>query len=148
MLLRDDGADLGTTAHLEYQDQLGEIIGATEETTTGVIRLRSMAKNGDLTFPVVAVNDSDTKHLFDNRFGTGQSALDGIIRATNILLAGKIVVVCGYGWCGRGVASRARGLGAAVIVDRAELQETPKGPLTNQRWAACIDTVGVFQFGR
>lgn len=116
MLLMDDGADLVTTAHLEYQDQLGEIIGATEETTTGVIRLRSMATNGDLTFPVVAVNDSDTKHLFDNRFGTGQSALDGIIRATNILLAGKIVVVCGYGWCGRGVASRARGLGAAVIV--------------------------------
>jgi adenosylhomocysteinase len=116
MLLMDDGADLVTTAHLEYQDQLDEIIGATEETTTGVIRLRSMAKNSDLTFPVVAVNESDTKHLFDNRFGTGQSALDGIIRATNVLMAGKVVVVCGYGWCGRGVASRARGLGADVVV--------------------------------
>lgn len=115
-LLMDDGADLTTTVHAEYPDRAGDILGGTEETTTGVIRLRSMEKNGVLKFPVVAVNDSDTKHLFDNRFGTGQSALDGIIRATNILMAGQTVVVCGYGWCGRGVAARARGLGANVIV--------------------------------
>jgi adenosylhomocysteinase len=115
-VLMDDGADLVTTAHLAYRPLLDSILGGTEETTTGVIRLRSMAQKGDLAFPVVAVNESATKHLFDNRFGTGQSALDGIIRATNILMAGKTVVVCGYGWCGRGVASRARGLGADVIV--------------------------------
>ena len=116
VLLMDDGADLTATAHIEYRDLLSEILGGTEETTTGVNRLRAMEQKGDLSFPVVAVNESDTKHLFDNRFGTGQSALDGIIRATNVLIAGKTVVVCGYGWCGRGVASRARGLGADVVV--------------------------------
>jgi adenosylhomocysteinase len=112
----DDGADLVSTLHKERQDQLPEIMGGTEETTTGVIRLRAMAEQGKLGYPIVAVNDAMTKHLFDNRFGTGQSTIDGIIRATNFLLAGRVVVVCGYGMCGRGVASRARGLGAQVVV--------------------------------
>jgi adenosylhomocysteinase len=112
----DDGADLVSTIHSNRRDLLATIIGGTEETTTGVIRLRSMAKDGVLMFPIVSVNDADTKHLFDNRYGTGQSTLDGIIRATNLLLAGLNVVVAGYGWCGRGVASRARGMGAKVIV--------------------------------
>ena len=119
-ILLDDGADLVTTAHRDHRRQLDRIIGGTEETTTGVTRLRSMVRNGDLAFPVIAVNDSKTKHLFDNRFGTGQSALDGILRATNTLIAGKTVVVCGYGWCGRGVASRARGLGGQVIVTEVD----------------------------
>lgn len=142
-LLMDDGADLVTTAHLEHQDQLKDIIGATEETTTGVIRLRSMAKNGDLTFPVVAVNESDTKHLFDNRYGTGQSALDGIIRATNILLAGKTVVVCGYGWCGRGVASRARGLGADVIVTEVNPVQALEAVMDGYRVMPMIEAAAV-----
>ncbi|GAG14929.1 unnamed protein product, partial [marine sediment metagenome] len=112
----DDGADLITTLHKEKTELLGKVIGGMEETTTGIIRLRSMAKAGQLKYPVIAVNDADTKHLFDNRYGTGQSTIDGITRATNILWAGKKVVVCGYGWCGRGIAMRARGLGAHVIV--------------------------------
>jgi adenosylhomocysteinase len=112
----DDGADLVTTVLTKKQDLIPGIIGSTEETTTGVIRLRSMAKNGVLKFPVISVNDADTKHLFDNRYGTGQSTLDGIIRATNLLLAGLRLVVAGYGWCGRGVAMRAKGMGADVIV--------------------------------
>jgi len=112
----DDGADLITTVLTKRQDLIPGILGSTEETTTGVIRLRSMAKDGVLKFPVLAVNDADTKHLFDNRYGTGQSTLDGILRATNILLAGSRVVVSGYGWCGRGVAMRAKGLGADVII--------------------------------
>lgn len=112
----DDGADLVSTIHGQRTELLDNIVGGTEETTTGVIRLRAMARDGALKFPVIAVNDSDTKHLFDNRYGTGQSTLDGIIRATNILLAGRTVVVAGYGWCGRGVASRAQGMGANVIV--------------------------------
>ena len=112
----DDGADLVSTLHQSRTDLLPQIIGGSEETTTGIIRLRSMAAAGALKYPVVAVNDADTKHLFDNRYGTGQSTLDGITRATNILWAGKNVVVCGYGWCGRGVAARARGIGAQVIV--------------------------------
>jgi adenosylhomocysteinase len=112
----DDGCDLVTLLHTKRKEQLSEVIGGTEETTTGVIRLRAMAADGVLAYPIVAVNDADTKHLFDNRFGTGQSTMDGIIRATNLLLAGRTVVVCGYGMCGRGVASRARGLGARVIV--------------------------------
>jgi adenosylhomocysteinase len=112
----DDGMDLVATLHKERQGQLPELIGGTEETTTGVIRLRAMHTDGVLAYPIVAVNDADTKHLFDNRFGTGQSTIDGILRATNRLLAGRIVVVCGYGQCGRGVASRARGMGARVIV--------------------------------
>jgi len=112
----DDGADLVSLLHKERSAQLPDIIGGTEETTTGVIRLRAMAAKGALKFPVIAVNDADTKHLFDNRYGTGQSTLDGIIRATNILIAGKVFVVAGYGWCSRGIAMRARGLGANVIV--------------------------------
>jgi adenosylhomocysteinase len=116
----DDGADLVSTIHSKRTELLSEIIGGTEETTTGVIRLRSMAKEGVLRFPIISVNDADTKHLFDNRYGTGQSTLDGIIRATNLLLAGLNVVVIGYGWCGRGVANRARGLGAKVIVTEVD----------------------------
>src|SRR5579871_3302647 len=112
----DDGCDLVSTIHTTRTELLPNIIGGMEETTTGVIRLHSMEKNGVLKFPVLAVNDSDTKHLFDNRYGTGQSSIDAIIRSTNILLAGRTVVVFGYGWCGRGVASRAHGLGANVIV--------------------------------
>jgi adenosylhomocysteinase len=112
----DDGADLVTTVLASRQDLIAQILGGTEETTTGVIRLRSMAKNGVLKFPVISVNDADTKHLFDNRYGTGQSTVDGILRATNLLMAGSVVVIAGYGWCGRGVAQRARGLGAHVIV--------------------------------
>jgi adenosylhomocysteinase len=115
-LTMDDGCDLVTMLHKERPAQLAEIRGGTEETTTGVIRLRAMERNGVLAYPIVAVNDANTKHLFDNRFGTGQSTIDGIVRATNLLLAGRTVVVCGYGMCGRGVASRARGLGARVIV--------------------------------
>ncbi len=112
----DDGADLVSTLHKERRDLLPGVIGGTEETTTGVIRLRAMAADKALNFPIVAVNDAMTKHLFDNRYGTGQSTLDGIIRATNILLAGRNFVVAGYGWCGRGLANRARGMGANVIV--------------------------------
>lgn len=112
----DDGADLVTTVLKERPEQVREIIGGTEETTTGVIRLRSMENEKVLPYPIVAVNDAQTKHFFDNRYGTGQSTVDGILRATNILLAGKPCVVCGYGWCGRGVASRLRGMGALVIV--------------------------------
>lgn len=112
----DDGADLVSELHKNRRDQLGNVIGGTEETTTGVIRLRAMAAEGALMFPVIAVNDSSTKHMFDNRYGTGQSTIDGIVRATNILLAGRGVVVAGYGWCSRGIASRARGMGAHVIV--------------------------------
>ena len=112
----DDGADLVSTIHTERREFLEDIVGGTEETTTGVIRLRAMADNGELAYPIVAVNDARTKHLFDNRYGTGQSTVDGILRATNMLFAGSTVVVAGYGWCGRGFASRARGLGAHVIV--------------------------------
>ena len=112
----DDGADLVATLHGERTDLMENIIGGTEETTTGVIRLKSLAEEGNLKYPVVAVNDADTKHFFDNRYGTGQSTLDGITRATNVLWAGKTVVVIGYGWCGRGVASRASGMGAKTIV--------------------------------
>jgi adenosylhomocysteinase len=112
----DDGADLVSTIHKERRELLDSIIGGTEETTTGVIRLRAMAHDGELMFPVMAVNDALTKHLFDNRYGTGQSTMDGVIRATNVLIAGKRVVVAGYGWCSRGIALRAKGLGADVIV--------------------------------
>jgi len=112
----DDGADLVSTLHDSRSSQLGDVIGGTEETTTGVIRLRSMEADGVLRYPIIAVNDAKTKHFFDNRYGTGQSTIDGILRATNILLAGTNFVVAGYGWCGRGVAMRARGMGANVIV--------------------------------
>ena len=116
----DDGADVVSTLHKNRTDLIPEMIGATEETTTGVIRLRAMQEEGILAFPVIAVNDADTKHFFDNRYGTGQSTLDGIIRATNILLAGKTFVVAGYGWCGRGIAMRARGMGSRVIVTEVD----------------------------
>lgn len=119
-LTMDDGADLVSTLHKERRDILENVIGGTEETTTGVIRLRAMAADGALAYPIIAVNDALTKHLFDNRYGTGQSTLDGIIRATNVLLAGKTFVVAGYGWCGRGLAMRARGMGANVIVTEVD----------------------------
>jgi adenosylhomocysteinase len=120
MITMDDGGDLVTMLHQQRPDQLAEIIGGTEETTTGVIRLRAMEERGVLGYPIVSVNNAKTKHLFDNRYGTGQSALDGVIRATNILLAGRTVVVCGYGMCGRGVATRASGLGAHVVVTEVD----------------------------
>ena len=115
-LTMDDGCDLVSRLHSQRPDQVAEVVAGTEETTTGVIRLRAMEAERALKFPIVAVNDADTKHMFDNRYGTGQSTLDGIIRATNVLLAGKKIVVAGYGYCGKGVASRARGHGAQVIV--------------------------------
>ncbi|MEX0984634.1 MAG: adenosylhomocysteinase [Actinomycetota bacterium] len=116
----DDGADLVTVLHTQRADQLTHVLGGTEETTTGVIRLRAMAGDGALAYPIVSVNDADTKHLFDNRFGTGQSTIDAIMRATNRLLAGRTVVIAGYGMCGRGVASRARGMGAHVVVTEVD----------------------------
>jgi adenosylhomocysteinase len=116
----DDGADLVTMLHTECKAQAGEVMASMEETTTGVIRLRAMERDGTLNIPVIAVNDADTKHLFDNRYGTGQSTIDGIIRATGMLLAGRVVVIGGYGWCGRGVAARARGMGADVIVTEVD----------------------------
>jgi adenosylhomocysteinase len=116
----DDGADVVSTIHKEKLDLAKNMYGATEETTTGVIRMRAMEREGVLKFPVVAVNDSDTKHFFDNRYGTGQSTIDGILRATNILIAGRVVVVSGYGWCGKGVAMRAAGMGAKVVVTEVD----------------------------
>jgi len=116
----DDGADLVGVLHTKRTAELSNVIGGTEETTTGVIRLRAMAKEGVLRYPIVAVNDADTKHLFDNRYGTGQSTIDGIVRATNFLLAGSKFVVAGYGWCGRGLASRARGAGAEVLITEVD----------------------------
>ncbi len=119
-ILIDDGADVVTILHKEYPELLPDILGATEETTTGVVRERAMEAAGVLRFPVIAVNDADTKHFFDNRYGTGQSTIDGILRATNFLLAGRIVVVAGYGWCGKGIATRIRGMGAQVIVTEVD----------------------------
>ncbi len=116
----DDGADLVSVLHSKYKELIPNVIGGTEETTTGVIRLKSMVRDGALQFPIVAVNDAQTKHFFDNRYGTGQSTLDGITRATNVLFAGSTVVVAGYGWCGRGVAMRAKGMGASVIVTEVD----------------------------
>ncbi|HEV2032609.1 MAG TPA: adenosylhomocysteinase [Candidatus Dormibacteraeota bacterium] len=116
----DDGADLVSVLHKSRQDQLSEVIGGTEETTTGVVRIRAMAERGVLRYPIVAVNEADTKHMFDNRYGTGQSTIDGIIRSTNVLLAGKTFVIAGYGWVGRGLASRAKGHGADVVVTEVD----------------------------
>jgi adenosylhomocysteinase len=116
----DDGADVIGVLHAHRREQLGDIIAATEETTTGVIRLKSMEADGVLGFPVIAVNEALTKHMFDNRYGTGQSTVDGIVRATNILLAGRVFVVAGYGWCGKGLSSRARGMGARVVVTEVD----------------------------
>jgi adenosylhomocysteinase len=119
-LTMDDGADVIGVLHSHRREQLGDILGGTEETTTGVIRLKALERDGALGFPVIAVNDAKTKHFFDNRYGTGQSTIDGIIRATNILLAGRKFVIAGYGWCGRGVAMRAKGMGAQVIVTEVD----------------------------
>jgi adenosylhomocysteinase len=119
-IIIDDGSDVTATLIQQRQHQIADLIGTTEETTTGIVRLRAMLRDGVLTFPAMNVNDAQTKHFFDNRYGTGQSTLDGIIRATNILLAGKTIVVAGYGWCGKGTAMRARGLGANVIVTEVE----------------------------
>jgi adenosylhomocysteinase len=119
-LTMDDGADVIGVLHSARREQLGDIIAGTEETTTGVIRLKALEAEGKLGFPIIAVNEAQTKHLFDNRYGTGQSTVDGIIRATNVLLAGKKFVVAGYGWVGRGVASRARGMGAQVIITEVD----------------------------
>src|SRR5207247_113305 len=125
-LTMDDGADVIGVLHSARREQLGDIIAGTEETTTGVIRLKALEAEGKLGFPIIAVNEAKTKHLFDNRYGTGQSTIDGIIRATNVLLAGKRFVVAGYGWVGRGVAMRAKGLGAHVIVTEVDPLPAPE----------------------
>ncbi len=142
----DDGADLVTTLHRERPGQLGEVIGGTEETTTGVIRLRAMAREGVLRYPIVAVNDALTKHLFDNRYGTGQSALDGVIRATNILLAGRNFVVCGYGWCGRGIAMRARGHGAHVIITEVQPLKALEAAMDGYRVMPLVEAARIADF--
>ncbi len=145
-LTMDDGADLVSTIHKEYRDLLPEIIGGTEETTTGVIRLRAMAADNMLGFPVIAVNDAMTKHFFDNRYGTGQSTVDGIIRATNVLLAGRTFVVAGYGWCGRGLANRAHGMGANVIVTEVDPLKALEAAMDGYRVMPMMDAVKVGDF--
>jgi len=137
----DDGCDLVNVLHTRHADQLEHVLGGTEETTTGVIRLRAMARDGQLRFPVVAVNEALTKHMFDNRYGTGQSTLDGLIRATNILLAGRTFVVCGYGWCGRGLASRAQGMGAHVIVTEVDPTRALEALMDGYRVMPLVDAV-------
>jgi adenosylhomocysteinase len=139
----DDGADLVSVLHTKRTDVLESVIGGTEETTTGVIRLRAMAKEGVLRYPIIAVNDADTKHLFDNRYGTGQSTIDGIIRATNFLLAGSKFVVAGYGWCGRGLASRARGAGAEVIITEVDPTKALEAVMDGFRVMAMIDAARI-----
>lgn len=135
----DDGGDLVNLLHTERTDQLADLLGSSEETTTGVIRLRAMAKDGELKVPVIAANDSETKHLFDNRYGTGQSTLDGILRATNVLFSGKTVVVAGYGWCSRGIAMRAEGLGANVIVTEVDAVKALEAGMDGFRVMKMID---------
>jgi adenosylhomocysteinase len=139
----DDGADLVTILHTKRKEYLKDVIGGTEETTTGVIRLRAMAKDKVLPYPIVAVNDALTKHLFDNRYGTGQSTLDGVIRATNILLAGMTVVVAGYGWCGRGVAMRARGMGANVIVTEIDPTKAIEAVMDGYRVMSMMEAASI-----
>jgi adenosylhomocysteinase len=139
----DDGADLVTILHTKRKELLEHVIGGTEETTTGVVRLRAMAKDKILKYPIVAVNDALTKHLFDNRYGTGQSTLDGVIRATNILLAGMTVVIAGYGWCGRGVAMRARGLGANVIVTEIDPTKAIEAIMDGYRVMSMSDAAAI-----
>jgi adenosylhomocysteinase len=139
----DDGADLVSVIHAKYPQLHGSIIASLEETTTGVIRLKAMEKDGALKFPVIAVNDADTKHMFDNRYGTGQSTVDGILRATNMLFAGKTVVVGGYGWCGRGFASRASGLGAHVIVTEVDPLRALEATLDGYRVSTMIEAAPV-----
>jgi adenosylhomocysteinase len=146
VLTMDDGADLVSEIHKGRTELLETMIGGTEETTTGVIRLRAMAAEGALKFPVVAVNDAMTKHLFDNRYGTGQSALDGIIRATNILLAGKIFTVVGYGWCGRGIAMRAKGHGAQVIVTEVDALRALEAAMDGYRVMPLIEAARISDF--
>ncbi len=137
----DDGCDLVNVLHTRHSDQIPQVTGGTEETTTGVIRLRAMARDGQLRFPVVAVNEAQTKHMFDNRYGTGQSTLDGLIRATNVLLAGRTFVVCGYGWCGRGLASRAHGMGAHVIVTEVDPTRALEALMDGYRVMRLIEAV-------
>ena len=137
----DDGCDLVNVLHTRQPDKLGDVTGGTEETTTGVIRLRAMAREGQLKFPVVAVNEALTKHMFDNRYGTGQSTLDGLLRATNLLLAGGTFVVCGYGWCGRGLASRAHGMGAHVIVTEVDPTRALEALMDGFRVMPLLDAV-------
>jgi adenosylhomocysteinase len=139
----DDGADVVSTLHKDRRDALDDVVGGTEETTTGVIRLRAMAADGALEFPVIAVNDAQTKHFFDNRYGTGQSTIDGIIRATNILIAGKTFVVAGYGWCGRGLAQRASGMGANVIVTEVDPLRALEAVMDGYRVMPMIDAVQI-----
>jgi adenosylhomocysteinase len=139
----DDGADMVSELHQHRADQLAEILGGTEETTTGVIRLRAMAADGALKYPIVSVNDADTKHLFDNRFGTGQSTVDAIMRATNRLLAGRTIVVCGYGMCGRGVASRARGMGAHVVVTEVDPTAALEALMEGYRVMPLLDAAAI-----
>ncbi|MDO8497638.1 MAG: adenosylhomocysteinase [bacterium] len=140
-LTMDDGADLVGLLHSTHVGQIKEVVGSTEETTTGVIRLRALERDKKLKLPVLAVNDNLTKHLFDNRYGTGQSTLDGIIRATNVLIAGKVFVVCGYGWCGRGVAQRAHGLGANVIVCEVDPVKALEAKMDGYRVMPLIDAI-------
>src|SRR5881296_3587975 len=142
-LTMDDGADLISTLHGDRKDLLPGVLGGTEETTTGVVRLRAMEKDGVLGFPVIAVNDADTKHLFDNRYGTGQSTLDGILRATNLLIAGSTVVVAGYGWCGRGFALRARGAGANVLVTEIDPLKALEAQMEGYRVAPMAEAARV-----
>jgi adenosylhomocysteinase len=139
----DDGADLVSTLHKDRREMLENVVGGTEETTTGVIRLRAMAADGALEFPVIAVNDAMTKHLFDNRYGTGQSTIDGIVRATNVLLAGKNFVVAGYGWCGRGLAMRARGMGANVIVTEVDAMPALEAVMDGFRVMPMVDAASI-----
>jgi adenosylhomocysteinase len=142
----DDGADLVSQLHLNRPEGLAEVIGGTEETTTGVIRLRAMAKGGALKYPIIAVNDAYTKHLFDNRYGTGQSTLDGILRATSVLMAGKVFTVVGYGWCGRGVAMRAHGLGANVIVTEVQPLRALEAAMDGFRVMPLVDAAAISDF--
>jgi adenosylhomocysteinase len=142
----DDGADLVSTLHTAGGEPAAEVFGGTEETTTGVIRLRSMADRGVLRYPIIAVNDAKTKHLFDNRYGTGQSTIDGIVRATNRLLAGSTFVVCGYGWCGRGVAMRAHGMGANVIVTEIDPIRALEAIMDGYRVQSMADAARVGDF--
>jgi len=146
MLTMDDGADLVSTIHSERRELIEGIIGGTEETTTGVIRLKAMAEKGVLAFPLVAVNDANTKHMFDNRYGTGQSTIDGIIRATNRLIAGSIFVVCGYGWCSRGLAMRASGMGANVVVTEVDPLRALEAVMDGYRVMPIADAAGIGDF--
>ena len=145
-LTMDDGADVVSTLHAKRKDLLKHVLGGTEETTTGVIRLRSMAARGVLKFPVISVNDADTKHLFDNRYGTGQSTMDGILRATNRLICGSTVVIAGYGWCGRGIAMRAKGLGADVIVTEVDPVKALEAVMDGYRVLPLADAADVGDF--